>query len=108
MNTDNLNFRGKFRQYDVDGKPYLYKIGDVVDYKGKQYVAVRPTATTVPTTPNGENYWKILAAGTGSFYIQDDPPASGTYIAGDRWYRPTTSVMYTCILQETDLIWVEL
>lgn len=106
MSTDNLNFRGKFRQYDVDGNPYLYKIGDVVDYKGKQYVAVKSTSSTIPSTANTDSVWKPFSVGVGSFYIQDSPPT--TPVAGDRWYRPTTSVMYTSILQETDLIWVEL
>ena len=106
MSTDNLNFRGKFRQYDADGKPYLYRIGDVVDYKGKQYVAIKPTSSYIPSTPTGDSYWKGLATGGGSFYMQDAVPT--TVVEGDRWYRPTTSIMYTAILQGTDLIWVEL
>jgi len=106
MNTDNLNFRGKFKQYDADGNVYIYNIGDVVEYKGQKYAAVRATSgTTVPGNKTNENTWKAIAAGSG-FYIQDDPPV--TQIAGDRWYRPTTSIMYTLINQDNNFIWVEL
>lgn len=105
-NTDNLNYRGKFKQYDADGKPYLYKIGDTVDYKGKKYVAVKPTSSIVPGSANSDSTWLKLAAGGGGFYISDDEPTNT--VDGDRWYRPTTSIMYTRISQGIDLIWVEL
>ena len=105
-NADNLNFRGKFRQYDADGKPYLYRIGDVVEYKGAKYVALTSTSSIVPTTSTATATWKALGAGGGNFYIQDVLPGSGT--EGDRWYRPDVSVLYTLIKQENDMIWVEL
>lgn len=105
-NSDNLNFRGKFKQFDTDGKPFLYRIGDTVEYKGKKFVAVKPTSTTVPGTLSGDSTWKALAAAGGAFYIQEDAPTVA--VEGDRWYKPTFSVMYTLIKQETDYIWVEL
>ena len=40
-NADNLNFRGKYKQFDADGKPYLYRIGDVVEHRGVKYVALK-------------------------------------------------------------------
>jgi hypothetical protein len=107
-NADNLNFRGKFRQYDADGKPYLYRIGDVVEYKGAKYVALTSTSSIVPTTSTATATWKALGAGGGNFYIQDVLPSSGTATEGDRWYRPDVSVLYTLIKQENDMIWVEL
>lgn len=107
MSTDNLNFRGKFRQYDVDGSPYLYRIGDVVEYKGNKFVAVKSTSSVIPNSANAQSTWqKLTAAAGGSFYIQDDLPTGA--VAGDRWFRPTPSVLFTLIQQETDLIWVEL
>jgi hypothetical protein len=38
--SDKVNFRGKYRQYDVDGNPYLYRIGDTVEYNGEKYTKV--------------------------------------------------------------------
>lgn len=106
--ADNFNFRGKFRQYDTNGTPYLYRIGDVVEYKGAQYVAISPTSTSVPNASSSEEIWRSLeAAAGGSFYIQDTPPDE-SITEGDRWYRPDISVMYTRIKQDLDLIWVEL
>jgi len=107
LNSDNLNFRGKYKQYDVNGNPYLYRIGDVVDHKGTQYVAVKnTTSTVVPGGALSETTWQKLGVAGGGFYIQDTPPTSP--IAGDRWYRGDVSVLYTCIDQENNLIWVEL
>jgi GDP-L-fucose synthase len=56
--SDNLNYRGPFRQYDADGHPYLYKIGDVVEIKGKRYVATKPTSSKIPGTIDGNVVWK--------------------------------------------------
>lgn len=107
MNSaDNLNFRGKFRQYDADGKPYLYRIGDVVEHKGMKYVALKSTSAIVPSANTATDTWQSMAAGGGNFYIQDTPPNSVT--EGDRWYRPDVSVLYTLIKQENNSIWVEL
>jgi hypothetical protein len=105
--ADTLSFRGRFKQYDADGKPYLYKIGDVVEYKSKKYIAVKATSSVIPGSANSESTWqKFVAAAGGGFYIQDDPPVGA--IEGDRWFRPTPAVMFTLIKQETDFIWVEL
>lgn len=105
--SDKLNFRGKFKQYDVDGKPYLYKIGDVVEYRGKKYIATKATSTSVPGTDIAKDTWQTLTAGGGSFYIQDSPAPVGA-IEGDRWFRPTPAVLFTLIKQDNNYIWVEL
>jgi hypothetical protein len=101
--TDTINFRGKYKQYDADGKPYLYRIGDVVEHKGTRYVAVKSNSTTTPTPTS--DVWKTLASG-GKFFIGTQPPTGG--VEGDRWYRSDVSVMYTLIKQENNFIWVEL
>lgn len=104
--TDKINFRGKFRQYDVDGKPYLYIIGDGVEFNGKNYVAVKPTSIKVPGTQEGNNFWKEIG-GNYAFYIQE-PPSPALANIGDRWYVPSTSVLYTYIQEESNKFWVEL
>lgn len=103
--TDKLNFRGKFRQYDVDGKPYLYLIGDTVEHSGKKYVAVKTTSSKIPGTQEGSPYWKVTGGNFG-FYIQEDTPAYAEI--GDRWYVPSTAILYTLVKEESNKFWVEL
>ena len=101
--TDKVNFRGNFRQYDVDGKPYLYQINDAVKYRGQVYVATQPTSSKVPGTQEGNVYWKAFSE---NFYIAEYPPANPD--VGDRWYVPSTSILYTRIQEESNKFWVEL
>ena len=103
--TDKANFRGKYRQYDVDGNPYLYKIGDVVDWNGANYVAVKPTTNKVPDTKDGDLVWKLLG-NDQSFYISETVPINTS--KGDRWYKPSTGILYTFVKEETNQFWVEL
>lgn len=103
-NTDNLNFRGKFRQYDVDGRPYLYRIGDSVTYNGKKYVAIKPTQTLVPGTLQGGSVWKELGS-KDNFYYGELPPTSPA--VGDRWFRPSVGIMYTYVEENNNQFWIE-
>lgn len=104
--TDNLNYRGNYKQYDADGNLYLYKIGDVVDHKGIKYVAVKPTNTKIPGTQEGNPIWKELSSDS-VFYIQE-PPAPINVKDGDRWYVPSTSILYTYVSEGSNEFWVEL
>jgi hypothetical protein len=104
--TDKLNFRGKYRQYDVDGKPYLYRIGDSVELNGKIFVAVIPTSSKIPNTQEGSNYWKEVG-GNYNFFIKE-PPAPANSEIGDRWYVPSSAIMYTYVKEESNKFWVEL
>lgn len=103
--SDKLNFRGKYKQYDADGKPYLYLIGDTVEYRGKNYAAVKPSSSKTPGTQEGNVYWKEIG-GDYSFFIQETPPPNANI--GDRWYVPSTSILYTRILENSNKFWVEL
>jgi hypothetical protein len=103
--TDKLNFRGKFRLYDVDGIPYLYKIGDSVEHNGKLYVAVIPTSSKIPNTQEGNSCWKEVGGNFG-FFIQETPP--GKAEIGDRWYVPSTAILYTYTREQSNKFWIEL
>ena len=103
--TDNINFRGKYRQYDVDGRPYLYKIGDSVEYLSEKYVAVQANTNKIPGTNSGDSFWKSLG-GASSFFIQEEIP--GNSEKGDRWYKPSQGILYTRIYEESNYFWVEL
>lgn len=103
--VDTLNFRGKYRQYDVDGNPYLYFIGDTVEHNAKIYVSVRPTSSKVPGTQEGGVFWKETGGNFG-FYIQETAPRNAD--VGDRWYIPSTAIMYTYVKEGNHAFWVEL
>lgn len=102
--SDKVNFRGKFRQYDVDGNPYLYRIGDTVEYNGEKYVAIKPTSSKIPGTMEGNIYWRSLG-GDSAYYIQERTPVNVNI--GDRWYKPTDGAEYTFIKEDNNSFWVE-
>ena len=104
--SDNLNFRGRYKQYDPDGKPFLYKIGDTVEYLGKTYVAIKANSFKIPDTPAGSNFWKTISENQ-SFYISETSPDDEILQAGDRWYKPSDGIVYTLIDQQNEQIWVE-
>ena len=104
-NADKLNFRGKFRQYDADGKYYLYKIGDTVELNGKRFVAIKPTSSMVPGTQQGVNTWRSIGS-DDNFYISETVPLNA--LIGDRWYIPSTETLYTYVQEENSKFWVEL
>lgn len=104
--ADKLNFRGKYRQYDVDGKQYLYFNGDVVEYKSQIYVCIISNTDKVPGTKEGDPYWQETGGDLG-FYIQETPVPKTAEI-GDRWYVPSTAIMYTYVQENNNKFWVEL
>ena len=103
--AESINFRGSYRQYDIDGHPYLYKIGDSVEYLSEKYVAVKPSTNKIPGTMEGSSFWKSLG-GASSFYIQEDSP--GNSEKGDRWYKPSEGILYTRVFENSNKFWVEL
>jgi hypothetical protein len=105
--TDNLNFRGKYKQYDPDGKAYLYRIGDSVEYKGELFTAVKSNSFKIPGTLQGNAYWRSLGSSDG-FYISEYEEIPANPDIGDRWYVPSTGIMYTYIQEESNKFWVEL
>ena len=76
-----------------------------VEYNGKKYVAVLPTTLKVPGTQEGNPYWKSIG-GDNVFYMSENAPINVN--VGDRWYVPSTSILYTYIQEETNRFWVEL
>jgi hypothetical protein len=53
----------------------------------------------------GKSYWSDLGDSDG-FYISEFTPPNSSI--GDRWYVPSTGIMYTRIQEESNKIWVEL
>jgi hypothetical protein len=103
--SDKVNFRGKYRQYDADGNRYLYKIGDVVELNNRKYVAIKPNIFSIPGTIEGNESWRSLGS-DDAFYISELPPANAA--KGDRWYVPSTGILYTYVKEESNQFWVEL
>jgi hypothetical protein len=103
--TDNINFRGKYKKYDVNGNPYLYRIGDTVSYNGKKYVATQPTENLIPGTINGSAAWDEISTGN-NFYFQNENPYSPS--VGDRWYRPESNILYNYVEEDGNKFWLEI
>ncbi|NBO23993.1 MAG: hypothetical protein EBU93_01965, partial [Chlamydiae bacterium] len=64
--SNNLKYRGNYRQYDSRGYEVAYTVGDVVVYNGKQYVSKTNNKKSIPTKVNTE--WEILTANYKNFY----------------------------------------
>ena len=102
--TDNINFRGKFKQYDANGSPFLYRIGDTVSFNGKKYVATKATEKLIPGTIAGSAAWDEISSAT-NFYFQDENPFSPS--VGDRWFRPSNGVVYNFVEENGNKFWIE-
>jgi hypothetical protein len=102
--TDNINFKGKYKKYDPNGKIIKYVIGDTVEYDGEFYTATQ-TIVSIPP-PVVDSGWKKLATDS-NFYIDENPPSQLTY-RGDRWFNPSTGILYTRIKDDNGMHWVEL
>lgn len=103
LNPDNLNYRGNYRQYDSRGYEILYKIGDVVEYAGKQYVSISNNTKSIPTKINSG--WELLTGTTDGYHYSDDIPLSANI--GDRWVDRVSGRMYTYIEDKNGFHWVE-
>lgn len=103
--VDIINFKGKYRQYDVDGNPYNYVIGDCVDYNGQLYVAIQNSRTKIPGTQEGKSFWNEFGGKFG-FFVQETAPQNAD--VGNRWYVPSTAIMYTFVREKSNKFWVEL
>lgn len=97
-----LNFRGKYRKYDPNGYYSVYNTGDVVEYLGKRYVAVKATKNIIPL--NNITNWKELEVASRFFRSEVEPSDTNE---GDRWLDITTGIVYTRIRDMNGLHWVE-
>lgn len=103
-NTDSINFKGKFKKYDPNGRLMKYSIGDTVEFDGDLYTATEIIIDVSPVV--GDSGWKMLSS-PSSFFVMDIPPSSITY-NGDRWYVPSTGILYTRIRDENGKHWIEM
>lgn len=102
--TDNINFRGKYRHFDPNGSEAKYIIGDTVEFNGLFYTATETISGVAPNVKNSG--WKHLSSNS-NFFIEESPPAGITY-KGDRWFKPSTGILYTRVKDDNGMHWVEL
>lgn len=102
--TDNINFKGKYRKYDPNGKEIKYLIGDTVEFNGTYYTATKNTVGIAPNVKNSG--WELLSNNV-NFFIDDNEPSDITY-KGDRWFNTSNGILYTRIKDENGMHWVEL
>lgn len=102
--ADKLNFVGIYRKYNSNGSLVVYRVGDVVEFEGKRYIATKSITELSPFAYNSG--WAELAGQSGIF-VQETIPIQS--ILGDRWLKPATGVLYTKIVDEqNNYHWVEL
>lgn len=101
--SNNLKYRGNYRQYDSRGYEVAYTMGDVVVYNGKQYVSKTNNKKSIPTKINTE--WEILTANYKNFYYSETTPLNAD--VGDRWVDSVSGRMYTYIEDTNGFHWVE-
>jgi hypothetical protein len=99
---ENINFRGKYKKYDPNGRINNYFTGDVVEYNGKKYIAVTSFRDIIPGTDI--KYWKIFEEESKFFRTDIEPQDSNE---GDRWLDITTGIVYTRIRDNNGYHWVE-
>lgn len=100
---DQINIRGEYQEYDDNGNPISYSIGDVVDFNEKTYIA----NVNNPDHPYIENSgWYQIAR--GSIFFKDSSVPKFVR-SGDKWFDTSTGIMYTMVIQDNGYMhWVEL
>tara|TARA_Y100000592_G_C5216599_1_gene197457 strand:- start:83 stop:403 length:321 start_codon:yes stop_codon:yes gene_type:complete len=100
-------FVGTFQVRDLDGRPKLYRRGDVVDYKGEQYVAVRNTKSYTPLHQESRSGWrKISSSNTMNFTNSDSEPETPN--EGDHWFNSSSGKLFIYIKDKDTEQWIEL
>jgi hypothetical protein len=99
---DQVNYRGKYRVYDPNGKPVIYLVGDVVTYNSKNYIARDVIKNKTPETK--DSGWEFFEGSYEFIESEIEPDAN----VGDRWRDLVTGRLFTRIQDEKGFHWVEL
>lgn len=89
------------REYRRDS---VYSYGDLVEYDGNSYLALKSGKLPSPTNP-GDSWYKLNSRTT--FYRTSVAPKFTEQ--GDKWFDTSTGVLYTRMKQTNGVMfWVEL
>jgi len=82
----------------------LYSYGDLVEYDGNSYLALKSGILPAPTNP-GDSWYKLNSRAT--FYRTSVAPKFTE--DGDKWFDTSTGILYTRVKQTNGvLMWIEL
>lgn len=99
---DQVNYRGYYRTHDPDGRLIVYRVGDVVTYRNKNYIAIENIKNKIPTAK--DSGWEYFES-KSKFIESINEPVSNV---GDRWRNLNTGRTYTRTQDENGFHWVEL
>ena len=92
MSFDITKFMGPFKIRDSLGNPSIYPEGSVVDYKGKQYVAIKRTSGFSPLHAESKSGWRQLTSTqTMNFTNSETEPELPN--EGDHWFNSSKGVL---------------
>jgi hypothetical protein len=100
---EDVNLRGIYRKYDKNGNVSTYYTGDVVDFENKKYIATDVIVGIQPKTIGSA--WKEFEISSRFYYSILEPQNTNE---GDRWLDRQSGRLFTRVLDESGLIWVEL
>ena len=105
--SDIVRFVGKFEIRDFAGAPKVYELGDVVDYEGKQYVAIRQTSGYSPLHNENTSGWKEMTS-TRSMNFTNSETEPEIANEGDHWFDSSSGKLFIYIDDKDTKQWIEL
>ena len=105
--SDIKRFVGNFEIRLPSGSPRIYQIGDVVDYKGDQYVAIKRTSGYTPLHPESRSGWRKMSSNKSMNFTNSDTEPE-TPDEGDHWFNSSVGKLFIYIKDKDTEQWVEL
>jgi len=98
---DQVNYRGQYRIHDPNGKKFIYRVGDVVTYNNKNYIATEVIKNKTPETK--DSGWEYFESQHKFIESEYEPDAN----VGDKWRDLISGRVFTRIQDENGFHWVE-
>lgn len=102
MEIDNIK---QYKKLTQNGIPRKYKVDDTVLYRDKLFTLIltNSTAELEPPTKRSK-YWMEVSL-PDRLLVSTTKPV-GIKFLGDRWYNPTTTLIYTYVKNDDYYIWL--
>jgi len=105
--SDIKRFIGDFQVKDSRGNLKIYEVGDVVDYKGIQYLATRRTSGYSPLHSESKSGWRKMNSNSSmNFTNSDEEPKKPN--EGDHWFNSSIGKLFIYIKDKDTEQWIEL
>ena len=104
--TEVKRFLGEFKLIDENGNEIIYDKGDVVLFKGNQFIATERISEFSPLHGERSGWKKFNSNRSINFTNSDTPPEVAH--EGDHWFDSTTGRLLIYIKDVDTEQWVEL